>query len=361
MIRESLEALQRKYGKNDLKSALRTAGTEFVYCQSEESLRRAFPADGTGLVVITDDNIMLDYLKKLSFYDQERIYVVKQESIDTVNGILTHSKPTVVMGFGGGRVLDVSKMVAFRAGVPLILAPTAPTHDGLLSRNCALFENGKKSSYTTSYATKIIIPEYLWATAGELPKAGRLDVLSDIVALQDVSLAMAEENLVPNARYLSLACNAISRLLHEEDEDDLASALFFSGLAMHESSRYCSGSEHELEKLLMPILNNRYFHGQLVGTSTLLSALVYKQEAPKMPKLFFDPAILYDELIQLFEQKGLLEYALRPLRESDTDIVAKTLRKASSVRPERYTLWNKVDSTKVEWGGVVDTVLKLSS
>ncbi|QQG39979.1 MAG: iron-containing alcohol dehydrogenase [Candidatus Aenigmatarchaeota archaeon] len=361
MLSTSLLRILRATGRTSLEGAVRHAGTRFVYCASEERLVETLPRDGSGLAVLTDNSFMLDYLKKLGVYKEERIFSVQTESVETVDTILAMSRPTTVMGFGGGRVLDVAKMVAFRSGAPLVSVPTAPTHDGLLSRNCALI-NGTKKSYPTKYPVKIVIPEYLWKKSGELQKAGRLDVLSDVMALQDVSLAMAESSFVPDNRHMSMAAEAALRVLNEHDEDDLAEALFLSGLAMHDSSRYCSGAEHELEKLLAPFLKNGYFHGQLVGTSTLLTALVYKHNASQMPAgLFFDASTLFDELIELFEERDLLGYVLRPLEENSPEQVAELLKKASAVRPERYTLWNKVPSQKVEWIDMLKEVTALGA
>ena len=69
---------------------------------------------------------------------------------------------TKVMAFGGGKTLDVTKMIAFKQKIPLISTPTAPSHDGLIAKNCALKENGIKKSFSTLYPKKIIIPKYLW-------------------------------------------------------------------------------------------------------------------------------------------------------------------------------------------------------
>ena len=357
MILSSLETILRKTGRTDLKEALEEAGTEMVFCATEEKFRSAIPADGRGLVVVTDDSFVLKRLKEMDVYDPQNIFSVGAEHIEAVDSILRAARPTVVVGFGGGRVLDVAKMAAFRADVPLISVPTAPTHDGLLSRNCSLIMDGKKVSFVTKYPSKIVIPEHMWRVSGDLEKAGRLDVLSNITALQDVSLAIREQAFTPANERMSMAADAVIRTLSDKSEDSLAEALFLSGLAMHESSRYCSGSEHELEKLLSPALGPRYFHGQLAGGGALLVSLVYKKNASKMPTgLFFDPSALYDELVSTYKEHGLLGYALAPFLENDHGKIAETLRGASGVRPKRYTLWDKIDSKSVPWRDVLKEV-----
>lgn len=356
-IAEALDRLLRRTGRTDLKEAVERAGTRLTFCATEERLKTTLPADGTGLAVITNTGQMLSYLKGLGLYRENHIFSVSSERMEAVESVVGIARPTAVLGFGGGRVLDVAKMVAFRARAPLVSVPTAPTHDGLLSRNSALLENGRKTSYPTAYPVQVIIPEYLWMRVGELENAGRLDVLSDITALQDVSLAIEENGFVPENAYMSMATEAVVRVLNEQNVGDLAEGLFLSGLAMHDSSRYCSGAEHELEKLMAPFFDNRYFHGQLIGAATLMSSYVYMSNADKMPtKLFFDPRTLYGELRELFSKRKMLNYALRPLQENDSTTLARVLRDASSVRPERYTLWNKIDSTKVGWKNVIEVV-----
>lgn len=303
-------------------------------------------------ILVTNHDFVKDYVEKLGLF--KKIFSIRSEDFSEVFNIMKQMKDEKnVIGMGGGRVLDVAKMVSFQTGRELVLIPTAPTHDGLVSKKSALLSNGTKHSYSTRFPAEIIIPKYLWESSGHLKNYGKLDILANIVALEDVSLAMKKINFRPDENYMRLSALAVKDVLKENNLDDLAKAIFFSGLAMEQSSRYCSGSDHELEKLLMPRLKN-YFHGQLAGTGTIIAAKVYETYAEKIPEgLFFPPDKLYSEILAIMKSHGILEDALRPVKEND---ISTWLREASSVRPERYTLWNEIDSRNVDWEKILGDI-----
>lgn len=321
------------------------SGREKEFIESVESL--------SGEILVTNHEFVKDYVDGLSLF--KKVFSVEREEFSEVFRIMKClEKEEFVVGMGGGRVLDVAKMVSFQSGRGLVLIPTAPTHDGLVSRNAALIANGNKRSYPTRYPDRIVVPEYLWESSGPLKNFGKLDIIANITALEDVSLAMERIKFRPDEKYMGLSALAVRNVLEERGMKDLARALFFSGLAMEESSRYCSGSEHELEKILMPRLS-RYFHGQLAGTGTLLSAKVYETCRERLPQnLFFPAGSLYREIRGIMKKQGVLEDALKPISEND---LSGWLKEASSVRPERYTLWNEVDSRGLDWKKIIGEIM----
>ena len=197
--------------------------------------------------VITGCRFSKRYCKKLGIF--KYVFPVKGEYFSEVFRVMKKVNGKIVLGMGGGRTLDVAKMVSFQTGKKLVLIPTAPTHDGLISRNSALIVNGVKRSYPTKFPQKIIIPEYLWNLSNPLKNFGELDIIGNIVALEDVSLAMEEVNFRPEKNYMNLSILAVKNVLMDSTRG-LAEAVFLSGLAMENSSRYCSGAEHELEKIM---------------------------------------------------------------------------------------------------------------
>jgi glycerol dehydrogenase-like iron-containing ADH family enzyme len=144
-----------------------------------------------------------------------------------------------------------------------------------------------------------------------------------------------------------------------KDDRGLAEALILSGIAMENGSQYCSGSEHETERLLERYFSGKYLHGQLAGTGTLISAKVYSQYVDKLPRtLTFDSSEIFEQLVSLMRRLDLLEFALHPLQESRFN--PNSLKGLTKVRPERYTLWNEIDSEKVDWQEVIDELFKIS-
>ncbi|MCD6367669.1 MAG: iron-containing alcohol dehydrogenase [Candidatus Aenigmarchaeota archaeon] len=305
--------------------------------------------------MISGRNFTNRYLDNLGIFGNR--FSINDESFSEVYRVMKHIKGEFVVGFGGGRVLDISKMVAYLTQRKLILIPTAPTHDGLISKNSVLITNGSKKSFPTKFPQKVIIPKDLWESSGDLKKFGEMDVLANIVALEDVSLATEDINFKPETEYMKLSMMAVKYIL-DSSIKDLALALLLSGLAMEKSSRYCSGSEHELEKILTKNFGKKYYHGQLVGTSMLLASKVYEKYSTclRTKKLFIDPKELYYDIFDVMRKKDLLVYAMKPLKERRP--IHRWLKEASRVRPERYTLWNRLDSKNIKWKKIIEEVME---
>lgn len=346
---EEIQKFLNKFPGENLEKILKEKNVSLKFCKEEEKLKKELDKE-KNYILITGPTFSKRYSKNLE--TPKEIFSIENESFSEVFRIMKKSKGKNIIGIGGGRTLDVAKMVSFQTGKKLILIPTAPTHDGLVSKNSALLVNGQKKSFPTKFPEKILVPEYLWKNSGELKKFGQLDVLSNIVALEDVSLAMEEVNFKPKEKFMGLSITAVKSILDGSTEE-LAEGLFLSGLAMEESSRYCSGSDHEIEKILMPKLKNNYFHGQLAGTGALLSAKVYETYSKKFKNLFISPEKLYYEIKEMMKRKKLLKEALKPLTNKK---ISSWLMKASEVRPERYTLWNKINSEKINWTKLIGDV-----
>jgi glycerol dehydrogenase-like iron-containing ADH family enzyme len=211
-------------------------------------------------------------------------------------------------------------------------------------------------SLPAKYPRKLIIPLHLWKHSGNLRKAGICDILSNIIALQDLSLASAK-GVSYEPIYKEMSQKAIDKVLNLKDDKDLAEALILSGIAMENGSQYCSGSEHETERLLESYLNGKYLHGQLAGTGTLISAKVYYLYSDNLPRtLTFDSSEIFDQLVSLMKRLDLLDFALHPLQ--DPKFNPSSLKGLTKVRPERYTLWNEIDSEKLDWNKIIKEILK---
>jgi len=348
MIKEFFSKLKDERGFGDV---LKSKGMSLKFVSDKNQLKKETSPFHNG-TLITGKQFTEKYSKELGKFKNK--FSVKSESFSEVYRIMKRVSGNFIIGFGGGRVLDVAKMVAYQTGGELILIPSAPTHDGLISKNSALIINGSKKSFPVNYPKKVIVPKYLWNSSGYLKNFGELDVLSNIIALQDVSLAMDEINFKPQEEYMKLSMLAVKYAL-ENSMEALAEALFLSGLAMENSSRYCSGSDHEIEKILMPYFKNSYFHGQLAGTGALISSKVYEEYSKKFRNLFFDPKHLFEELVEIMNEKNILKDAIKPLKEGKK--IDVELKKASYIRPERYTIWNKINSEKIEWKNIIDGIV----
>lgn len=303
-------------------------------------------------IITNDDDFTKSLLQKAGFIF---FHVVDKATIETVETIKEEMKDIgakEVVGIGGGKAIDVAKKVAADLNIKLISFPTAPSHDGLISKNCSLYYGEKRKTIPTVYPSKVIIPLNLWKNSGNLRKAGVCDLISNIIALQDLSLAERKgEKFEDLYKYLSF--NA-TKLVNFEKEKHFAYALIISGLAMEKTSRYCSGSEHIIERLLEEKMPNGYLHGQLAGTGTLISAKIYSKFIDSSPELRFDCLKLYDSIKDSMKSENVFDFAKIPLE--DERFNPEWLKELSKIRPERYTLWNEIDAQKINWQEIIEEI-----
>jgi len=310
-----------------------------------------FPELRDGTIITNEDHFTKNLLLNLGF---EKFHTVEDASVEKACEISKYVKGDGIIGFGGGKALDVAKKVSCDLMKDLILVPTAPSHDGLTSRNSSLYHKGKKKTIRTKYAKRLIIPLHLWKTSGNLKKAGICDLIANFIALQDISLAERNGKRFSEL-YKKLSHDAANKILKLNDEKTLSEALIISSIAMEEGSQYCSGSEHEVEKLFEKN-GFLYLHGQLAGTGVLISAKVYSAYSKKLPKLRFDSETLFEKIKKKMKEKKVYEFALQPL--VDKNFRPEILKKVGEIRPERFNLWNVIDSRKVDWKKIIDDVLK---
>jgi len=286
----------------------------------------------------------------------EDFHPVSEASIEEAEQIKEMIKEKDIVGFGGGKAIDVAKKIASDLNINLISVPTAPSHDGLISKNCSLYKGSKRETIPAKYPRKVIIPLHLWKNSGNLKKAGICDLISNLIALQDLSLAEKERGEQFSEVYKKLSIESVKKVLNCGDEKELAESLILSGLAMEETSRYCSGSEHEVERLLENKINEgKYLHGQLAGTGILISAKVYSLYSDKLKDLRFGSENFFEYIRNLMKKKDVYNFALLPLL--DEKFKPEILKEVSEVRPERFTLWNVIDSRNIDFERVINEII----
>ncbi|MCD6274540.1 MAG: iron-containing alcohol dehydrogenase [Candidatus Aenigmarchaeota archaeon] len=306
-----------------------------------------------GKAIITNKgSFTRNLLLNLGFED---FHPVSEASIEEAEQIKNLIKERDIVGFGGGKAIDVAKKIASDLNLNLISVPTAPSHDGLISKNCSLYKGSKRETIPAKYPRKIIIPLNLWKNSGNLKKAGICDLISNLIALQDLSLAEKRGEQFSEF-YKKLSFESVEKVLNCRDEKELAESLILSGLAMEETSRYCSGSEHEVERLLENKINEgKYLHGQLAGTGILISAKVYSLYSDKLKDLRFGSENFFEYIRNLMKKKDVYNFAILPLL--DEKFKPEILKEVSEVRPERFTLWNVVDSKKIDFERVINEII----
>jgi glycerol-1-phosphate dehydrogenase [NAD(P)+] len=211
--------------------------------------------------------------------------------VDKVKDEVIKKGYDVIIGCGGGKVIDVGKMASREALTPFLSIPTILSSDSIASPISVIEVNGENKSIGSSMPTGILINiDVIKDGPEEYLKAGLGDVISNISASADWELAhkktaerydnfsrimalLPAERMVDNShRYQGLKDDLF--LKH------LAEGLALSGIAMSiaKSSRPASGSEHTISHAMDRILKEkRRHHGIQVGFATLLTTYLQKQ------------------------------------------------------------------------------------
>ncbi len=174
----------------------------------------------------------------------------------------------VVIGVGGGTVVDVAKLAAGSAGLPFLAVPTTLSNDGIASPISVVRESAGvfHRSLGTRMPLGVLVDLDLVRSAPlESTLAGFGDLLSNLSALRDWDYARrvagermdsfaallartSAEGLLSTAEKLAAPKEAFS----VEVLTRLAEGLILSGIAMEiaGSSRPCSGAEHLISHAL---------------------------------------------------------------------------------------------------------------
>ncbi len=193
-----------------------------------------------------------------------------------------------LVGIGGGRTIDVSKLAATLAGLPMVAVATSLAHDGIASPVASLEEGGYKTSYGVQIPIAVVVDlDYVQVSDPSLRRAGIGDVVANLSAVEDWFLAERERGEEVDGLAVTFARTAATSILHRSDDIGdpaflvaLAEALVLSGLAMASagSSRPASGSEHEIVHAIDHLYPHTAHHGQLAGVGTMFTAFLRGDE-----------------------------------------------------------------------------------
>lgn len=180
----------------------------------------------------------------------------------------------LLIGFGGGKVIDVAKMAATELNLPFLSVPTATSNDAVASPVAVIdFGDYVKSMGAMAPIGVVADLNILRNQPKNQFLAGIGDLFSNLSALEDWKLASERgfERVDPVAAYLSR--NAVENLFEAiENNDDLYQALVeglvVSGVAMvlAGNSRPSSGAEHLISHALDKFPKHS-LHGLQVGVA----------------------------------------------------------------------------------------------
>jgi glycerol-1-phosphate dehydrogenase [NAD(P)+] len=279
-------------------------------------------------------------LEKVSL--KRSMYVASHASIGIVDRLqnkICDTLPDFVIGFGGGRSVDIAKMTAFRIGRPFLSVPTSASHDGISSPFVSIRGTNKPHSIKANTPIGVVADTQLMLEApSRLLAGGCGDLVAKITAVKDWELARDEKgeyfgSYAANLAYMS------AKIIVEESEKlsyksqfgirTIVEALISAGVAacIAGSSRPCSGAEHLFSHAVEYVAGSNFgLHGERVGLGTIMMAKLH--------------GLNWDKIAETLENVGAPTKA-QQIKLNEEQVV-KALTAARSLRPERYTILSKV-------------------
>ena len=279
----------------------------------------------------------------LDFSLSDSWYVVNAATMDSVRTLeesMNSNIPDVILGFGGGRSVDIAKMVAFDLRRPFISVPTSASHDGISSPFVSIRGIDKPFSVQANTPLAVLADTKLLSEAPKrLLSSGCGDLVAKITAVKDWQLAKEETDeyygaYAANLAYMS-AKIIIDKFSGEKYEDThreirtVIEALISAGVAscIAGSSRPCSGAEHLFSHAVEYVAGHGYgLHGERVGLGTIMMAKLHGLD--------------WEKVVDTLRNVGAPTTA-KELGLNEQHVVSSLIM-ARSLRPDRYTILDKV-------------------
>ena len=247
-------------------------------------------------------------------------------------------RPQIVYGVGGGTKIDVAKCSSARTQVPFISVPTTASHDGISSPLSSIKGFEKPYSEMAQAPLAIIADtDIIMRAPWRFAISGYEDVIAKFTAVKDWQLAHEEKDEYYGGYAASLALMSAKHvmlnvnLMRKKNEDGirvLIEALISCGVSMSiaGSSRPCSGSEHLFSHALEIVKPNCALHGERCGVGTVMMAYLHGANWKRIK----------DALEKLGAPTSAKKLGV------DKDDIIRALELAARLRPERFTILNKL-------------------
>jgi glycerol-1-phosphate dehydrogenase [NAD(P)+] len=192
------------------------------------------------------------------------------------------SKVDVLIGVGGGSVIDLAKISSGIRSIPFISVPTAASHDGIASSRASIKRRDEKTSVQALPPLAVVADTKIISSAPyRFLAAGFADLISNYTAVKDWELAhrLKGEYFSEYAYQLSLLSAKLmiknASIIREGTERavrKVLKGLISSGIAMSiaGSSRPASGSEHLFSHALDVISPKPAMHGEQCGVGSIM-------------------------------------------------------------------------------------------
>lgn len=299
--------------------------------------------------------IMKPYLDEMKRdLPKSEIYLIEENSFEEAMELAKHicmEDVEVIIGMGGGKVLDVAKYAGFVGKIPYICVPTTLSNDSLSSPVAVLGTEGdaRKTLKCTIPAGIVVDVNVIMGAPVSHLQSGIGDTISKYTALYDWKLDAAHRrDRVDDFSYL-LSDMALSSLCYNEEKSlkskefikILTQSLVLGGLAMEiaGNSRPCSGSEHlfchSLEENHKEI---QISHGMAVALGSLVSCRLQGRDVKRLEAVLRAYGMDMDPM-----NWGITK-----------EIFTDAWMRAADTRKDRHTVLNETTLTKELFDGIYE-------
>ncbi len=263
---------------------------------------------------------------------------VAAADMENVNRVMMAASGSgCIVGVGGGKSVDVGKLAAFKLHLPFYSVPTSASHDGISSPFASLKGLDRPYSIMAKPPVGILADiDVISSAPRRLLASGCGDLVSKLTAVKDWQLANRVKGEYYGGYSASLALMSASVVLDHarrmgrfdrESVRELVEALISTGVAagIAGSSRPCSGSEHLFSHYLDIVAPESGLHGEKCGIGTIMMAKLHGIDWRRV--------------------RSALKSVGAPVEASqigvDDSMVVEALVRASSIRPDRYTILSR--------------------
>ncbi len=285
----------------------------------------------------------LNDTKKVSAKIENIWYLAKTNDIKSIQNIekrVSQNKSGLIIGIGGGRSVDIAKMIGFNLDLPFVSIPTSASHDGIASPFVSVKGDKPHSLVTTAPLGVFVDVDVMKRAPKKLLASGCGDLIAKITAVRDWQLSRDKTGEY-YGRYSADLASMSAKILIESSERfskkgldvrEIVEALISAGVAscIAGSSRPCSGAEHLFSHAVDKLEPGVGLHGEKCGIGTIMMAKLQGQD--------------WEKIASTLKNVGAPTTAKEIGLESTT--LVKALMIAQSLRPERYTILNEVNMTE---------------
>jgi len=261
-------------------------------------------------------------------------------SIKQIQSKVRNDKSDIIIGIGGGRSVDIAKMIAFNLKKPFVSLPTAASHDGIASPFVSVRSDKPHSIVATAPLGVFVDIDIIKKAPKRLLASGCGDLVANIIAVRDWELGRDKTGEY-FGRYSANLASMSAKILMENsdlfakkglDVRVIVEALISAGVAscIAGSSRPCSGAEHLFSHALDRLAPGVGLHGEKCGIGAIMMAKLQGQD--------------WKKIIKTLKNVGAPTTAKKIGLKSAT--LAKALTIAQSLRPERYTILKQSKMTE---------------